>query len=291
MSLVYLNGEFLERGQARVPVLDRGFVFGDGVYEVIPVYAGMPFRFAEHLRRLGRSLDAVGIGFDPPGPDWDEIVTTLIQANGGGDQSVYLQVTRGVAERDHVLAEAIAPTVLVMTKPLAPPAPLPVATITRDDFRWQRCDIKAIALLGNVLARREAAAAGAYEAIFLRDGLLTEGAASNVFVVSDGTVRTPPVSNHLLAGITRDLVLELLRGASIPVQEAAVTRASLEGAQEIWLTSSTREILPVSHLDGRQVGGGAPGPLWSRANALYQDCKRAFVARGQAVGTNRVPGP
>lgn len=278
MSVVYLNGAYLDRDQARVSVLDRGFLFGDGVYEVIPAYAGRAFLLDRHLERLARSLAAVGI--EPPlqRGQWRAIVDTVLTRNGGGDQSVYLQVTRGVAEREHVLSAPVPPTVLVMSRALPGGPPAPVRAVTRADLRWDRCDIKAIALLANVMLRQDAAAAGAYEAIMVRDGHLTEGAASNVFVVSAGRVCTPAHASELLAGITRDVLVELLRGAGVPVHEGVVSETQLHAADEIWLTSSTREVVPVIELDGRAIGGGHPGPRWRQAWQLYQACKAAAGA-------------
>ncbi len=217
------------------------------------------------------------MGIEPPLQcgQWHAIVDTVLTRNGGGDQSVYVQVTRGVAEREHVLSAPVTPTVLVMSRALPGGPPAPVRAVTRADLRWDRCDIKAIALLANVMLRQDAAAAGAYEAIMVRDGHLTEGAASNVFVVSAGRVCTPAHSSELLAGITRDVLVELLRGAGVPVREGAVAEAQLHTADEIWLTSSTREVLPVIELDGRAIGGGRPGPRWRQAWQLYQACKAA----------------
>ncbi len=278
MSTVYLDGTFVPRDEARISVLDRGFVFGDGVYEVIPAYSGAPFRLEQHLARLAASLAAIEIP-PPLAPEaWRDVIATVLTRNGGGDQSVYIQVTRGVAERDHAPPAGLRPTVLVMSKPMPVAVPAPVAAISRPDIRWQYCDIKTTALLANVMLRREAAAEGAYETILLRDGRLTEGAASNVFVVSAGHVRTPPRSNEILAGITRDLLLELLREAGVQVEEAQVSEAELRTADEIWITSSTREIVPVTMLDGAPVGAGVPGAMWRQATALYQACKSRFVA-------------
>ncbi|SEP63152.1 D-alanine transaminase [Ectothiorhodospira magna] len=275
--IIYLNGEFVPEAQAQVSVFDRGFLFGDGVYEVIPVFGGRPLQLAAHLARLARSLAEVRIHnpHDPSG--WESLLATLLEKNPGGDRSLYIQVTRGVARRDHAFPVGVQPTVFAMVNPIAPqnPAVLEqgVAAVVVDDHRWSRCDIKAITLLPNVLARQEALDAGATEAILIRQGLATEGAASNLFVVGDGVIITPPKDRSLLPGITRDLVMELAQDAGLPLMESTIPEQSLQMAEEIWLTSSTREILPVTRLDGRPVGTGLPGPVWRRIHGLYQDYK------------------
>jgi D-alanine transaminase len=280
MSIVYLNGVYLDREAARVSVFDRGFMFGDGVYEVIPAYGGHPFRLPRHLQRLQSNLDAIDIANPMPADRWREVIDTVLERNGRGDQSIYLQVTRGVAERDHVLAVRVPPTVFVTSKPLPPNTGAPVSIITMADYRWQYCNIKAIALLPNVLARQEAARQGAYEAVFVRDGMVTEGAASNVFAVVDGLIMTPPQSNLLLPGVTRDFLLDLLRSHGEPIAQAPLPQDNLSRASEIWLTSSTREIVPVARLNGVEVGGGAPGEIWRKAHAAFQAYKARFVASG-----------
>ncbi|WJW75926.1 D-amino acid aminotransferase [Thiohalobacter sp. IOR34] len=287
MTDVYLNGEFLPIEAACVPVLDRGFLFGDGVYEVIPAYGGRLFRLAHHLKRLNNSLQAVRIPEPLDAAGWRRVLETLLAGNTDGDQSVYLQVTRGVmSRRDHAFADsALTPTVFAMSSPLPEPDPQlstqGVAAITLDDIRWQSCHIKAITLLPNVLLRQQAIDAGAAEAILLRNGQATEGAASNLFIVSGGEILTPPTGRLLLPGITRDLVLELARQHGLPCREAPISEQALRQADEIWLTSSTKEILPVTRLDGQPVGDGRPGPLYRRLHALYRDYKEA-VRRGEA---------
>lgn len=277
MAICYLNGEFLPLEQAKVSVLDRGFIFGDGVYEVIPVFNGKLFRLEQHIERLGNSLSAVRIENPLPMAKWVTLFTTLVERNGGGNLSVYVQLTRGVAKRDHVIPGPIMPTVFAMANPISPPpVPQPVAAITLEDLRWQRCDIKAITLLANVLARYEALDEDAYEAILIRQGQVTEGAASNVFVVTQGAIKTPPKSPALLPGITRDLVLEILTANQFPVTEAPVSEAELLQAEEIWLTSSTREILPVTKLNHKPVGSGQAGPVWARVVELYQAYKKGL---------------
>lgn len=278
MSWVYLNGAFLPLQEARVPVMDRGFIFGDAVYEVIPVYAGRPFRLEQHLQRLENSLTAVRIEAPFPREQWRSLIGRIITENGGGNQSVYIQLTRGVSERDHVPASPLKATVFIMSKPLkACVSPEPVAAIVWPDFRWGRCDIKTTSLIANVLLRYQAVDAGAWEAILVRDGWVTEGTASNVFVVDHSLIKTPPRGPHILPGITRDLLVEMLAAMAVPYAETPVSEAELWQAQEIWLTSSTREIVPVVRLNQTPVSEGVPGPLWVRVNAMYQQAKQAFV--------------
>lgn len=287
MSIAYLNGEFLPREKACVPVMDRGFLFGDGVYEVIPVYGGRLFRLDQHLQRLASSLDAIRLGNPLDNTGWHNLLEQLVEHNGGGDLSVYLQVTRGAAPtRDHAFPTGVQPTVFMMSSPLSAGRDIDsepgIHAVTLNDIRWDFCNIKAITLLPNVLLRQQAIDAEAAEAILVRDGFATEGAASNLFIVREGLLVTPPKSPSLLPGITRDLVLELAANHAIPYREADVTQAELNSADEIWLTSSTREISPVTRLDDRSVGDGKPGPLWRRMIRLYQDYKRA-VGAGEAV--------
>ncbi|RRQ22362.1 D-amino acid aminotransferase [Thiohalobacter thiocyanaticus] len=286
MSTVFLNGEFLPSDQARVSVMDRGFLFGDGVYEVIPAYGGHLFRLLPHLQRLTDSLRAVRIPDPYTETQWSGILEELIGENPGTDQSVYLQVTRGVMDRrDHAFPLGLEPTVFAMSNPIPDPDPAlaerGIAAISLDDIRWQSCHIKAITLLPNVLLRQQAVEAGAAEAILIRDGHATEGAASNLFIVRDGTLITPPKGPLLLPGITRDLVIELAAGHGVPHRENAIGEAELRTADEVWLTSSTKEIMPVTTLDGRPVGDGRPGPLYRRMHGLYREYKQA-VREGRA---------
>ena len=287
MSTVYLNGRYLPAEEACVPVFDRGFLFGDGVYEVIPAYGGRLFRLEAHLHRLDNSLAAIRM-VNPLGrEEWREVLENLLREQGGGDQSIYLQVTRGVApKRDHAFPDGVRPTVFVSTSPIPPVAgdagDIGISAITLDDIRWQMCHVKAITLLPNVLLKQQARDAGSDEAILIRDGEATEGAASNLFIVEDGVLVTPPTGPCLLPGITRDLVLELARANAVPCREEAISRERLAHADEVWLTSSTREIMPVCRLDGRPVGPGRPGPVWRRLRALYQDYKEK-VRRGEAA--------
>jgi D-alanine transaminase len=278
-SLVYLNGTYLPLNEAKVPVLDRGFLFGDGVYEVIPVYGGRPFRLEEHLRRLDHSLAGIRMVSPLSDGEWAEIFSRLIE--GPGDQYIYLQVTRGAQpKRDHAIPAEIEPTVLVMCSPIAPIPLDGIRAVTVEDIRWLRCDIKAITLLSNVLLRQEAVDRDAAEAILVRDGRVTEGAASNIFIVKEGVVITPPKSGEILPGITRDLVLELAREQDIPSEERSFSLEELRAAEEIWMTSSTREVLAVIELDGRPVGNGQPGPVWKRVQAVYQAYKQRLREAG-----------
>lgn len=279
MSICYLNGDYLPLEDARVSVLDRGFIFGDGIYEVIPVFGGRAFRLLEHVRRLERSLAAVGIEAPLPAATWADLVDSLLTRNALRDASIYLQITRGVAPRNHAAPSTCRPTVFAMASALMAPGVMqPVAAISMPDLRWQRCDIKAISLLPNVMARTEATAAGAYEAVLFRDGMLTEGAASNVFVVKDGRVLTPPHSPFILPGITRDAICEALAASADAVQEVPIARATVETAEELWLTSSTRDLVPVATLDGKPVGSGAPGPVFQRVLARYLAFKAKALA-------------
>ena len=276
---VYLNGEFLPAAEARISVFDRGFIFGDGIYEVIPVYGGRLFRLPHHLDRLDHSLNGIRLANPMSHQRWQAVLEELVQRNGRGDQSLYLQITRGVAERDHGFPPATEPTVFAMSKGLEAVSPelhAGVSALTIEDIRWKWCHIKAIALLPNILMRQQAIEQGAAEAIMLREGFVTEGTASNIFIVRDGRVQTPPKSNLLLPGITRDLVVELCRQNGVPCEEAAISEQQLRDADELWITSSTREILPVTHLDGGVVGDARPGPLWRKLIGLYQAYKQAF---------------
>ncbi len=279
-STVYLNGEYLPLDKACVPVLDRGFIFGDGVYEVIPVYAGKAFRLQHHLQRLKNSMQAVRITNPHTDEEWNAIINEVVTRNNDGDQSIYLQITRGVAHRDHRFPGDATPTVFVMSN-LFDPVPKQqlengVNAITLDDIRWQYCSIKSIALLPNILLRQQAVEQGAAEAILLRNGEVTEGAASNVFIVKDGIIITPPKTDCLLPGITRDLVVEQAHEHGLTVKEANIKQTELETADEIWLTSSTKEILPVTKLNGQPVGGGKPGTVWQQVYALYQAYKQTL---------------
>lgn len=283
-NIVHLNGEFVPLKDARISVLDRGFIFGDGVYEVIPVYARQPFRLREHLARLQYSLDGIRLNNPHSDEAWTRIILGLIDRCPHDDQSLYLQVTRGVAKRDHTFPKDTQPTVFLMTSALSTPSAELVdkgaAAVTAVDNRWLRCDIKSTALLGNVLMRQLAADVDANETILLREGMLTEGSASNVFIVRNGVVVTPPKSNLTLPGTTYDVILELARGAGMAVEVRAVSEAELRGADEIWVSSATREVLAIARLDGKPVGTGAPGAVFRKMHALFQSYKATL--RGQA---------
>ena len=265
---VYLNGAFLPRADARVPVDDRGFLFGDGVYEVTRAHGGVLFEAARHLRRLDRSLDGVAIALAPEVRAallgvWER----LLGANGleTGDATVYLQVTRGVAERRHQFPpRGTLPTVFASASRLQPPDELRergATVILTPDLRWGRCDLKTINLLPNVLAKQRAVAAGAFEAVLVRNGVVTEGASSNVFALLDGTLWTHPATPAILAGITREVVLELAHEAGIPVREEALSVPAFAEAAEIFVTATTADVMPVVRVDDRVVGGGRPGPV------------------------------
>lgn len=281
MTTAYLNGTFLPLEDASVPVMDRGFLFGDGVYEVIPVYGGKLFRLAHHLQRLRNSLQAIRIDNPLTDSGWETMLTELVSRNVTPDQAVYLQVTRGVAaKRDHAFPADIRPTLFAMSTPMDTSADIDsiagATAITLPDIRWKLCNIKAITLLPNVMLRQQALDAGAVEAILIKDGYAIEGAASNIFIVKNGLLITPPNGPALLPGITRDLIIELAARHAIPFREADITEAELFGADEIWLTSSTREMSPVTLLDDTIISAGKPGPLWKHMISLYQDYKAAL---------------
>lgn len=272
-ELAWVNGEFCAPEEARVAALDRGFIFGDAVYEVIPAYGGNLFLLQPHLRRLTRSLEITRIANPLADGDWWQLLDELVKRCGSHDQAVYLQVTRGVAPRDHAFPDS-EPTVFCMSRPLraASKGQLQqgLVAITASDIRWNYCHAKTTSLVANVMLRQQAVDAGADEALLLRDGLLTEGAASNVFVVSQGRLLTPPAGEQLLHGITRERILTLARGQGISVAEVPVGEQQLRGADEICISSSTKAIMPVTRLDDKPVGAGNPGPVWQVLWAAYQ---------------------
>jgi D-alanine transaminase len=286
-QICYLNGTFLPLAEARVPVLDRGFILGDGVYEVIPAYGRRLFRCAEHLARLAHSLRSIRLGNPHDDASWAKLLGAVVDRNPWDDQGVYLQVTRGVAPRSHEFPKTpAAPTVFIMANPLKTPPPETrergVAVVTREDFRWHRCDIKSVSLLANCLLRQEAEDAGAVESVLVRDGHVTEASTCNVFLVKNGTIVTPPKDNLILPGITYDLALELARAAGLPAEVRRVPVAELAAADEVWLSSSTKEVLPVTRIDGRPVGSGKPGPMYARMYQLFQDYKARMRASAHA---------
>jgi D-alanine transaminase len=282
---VFLNGKLLPLEEARVPVLDRGFIFGDGVYELVPVYSRVPFRLDEHLARLERSLGEAKIRNPYTRAQWQDIIYRLVDAQPFEDQGVYFQVTRGVAKRDHAFPKGVEPTVFMMANPLVtPPRELVeqgAAAVSAQDNRWLRCDIKTISLIGNCLLRQVSAEAGAAETILFRDGKLTEASASNVFAVRRGVILTPPKSNLILPGITYDVITELAQANALPLEARDVQEAEVRGADEIWLTSSSKEVLAVVMLDGCQVGDGRPGPVFARMYQLYQEFKQKVMRAGK----------
>jgi D-alanine transaminase len=282
-DIVYLNGEFMPLDEAKVPVLDRGFIFGDGVYEVIPAYSRHPFRLPEHLRRLQHSLDSIRLANPMTETQWNALVRDIIARNPGEDQSIYLQVTRGPAKRDHAFPAAVKPTVFMMSSPLVTPSREQieggVPAITATDYRWLKCDVKSVSLLGNCLLRQTAMDAGAVEVVLFRDGYLTEASASNVFAVKNGVLLAPPKNHLVLPGITYDVVLELVAANRIPHEVREVSEQEAKSAGELWVTSSTKEVLAVTMLDGKAVGSGKPGPVFRRVHQLYQEFKREVMRR------------
>jgi D-alanine transaminase len=280
-TLCYLNGEYTPLCDAKVSVLDRGFIFGDGAYEVVPVYSRKLFRFDDHLARLGRSLAKLRIGNPHDEPGWLERCRKLVAAQPASDQLVYIQVTRGVALRDHVMPEGLTPTVFMMTSPMKPATAEQrhggVACVTARDFRWERGDIKSVSLLGAVLARQLSADQGATETVMFRDGWLTEAAASNVWVVHEGALLGPPKSEHVLEGIRYDLLRELCEEEGIAYNLKPIAEADVRAADEVLLSSATKEVLAVTRLDGELVGHGAlrgkPGPVYARLYEAYQRAK------------------
>lgn len=282
-QIAYLNGAFQALSETRISVLDRGFLFGDGVYEVIPVYENQPFRLDAHLDRLAQSLDALQIADPLTRGEWHQMVTQLIHQNGGGDLAVYIQVTRGVeTRRDHFYSDDTTPTVFAMAsrrgEPPAETIEHGVSAITVDDPRWTRCDVKAITLLANVLSRQEARHADANEAIYIRDGRLTEGAASNIFLVKGGVLITPPKSQSILPGITRDALIDVARNGGIPVDERPVDQTELASADELLMTSSTKEVLAITRLNHQPVGTGRPGPVSLRLRNLWRQSLHTWLA-------------
>ncbi len=279
-ATVYLDGEFMPSTKATISPLDRGFIFGDGIYEVVPVFSGRPFRLVHHLRRLRNSLAAVGIDSPMGDADWHRVLQRLVDDNGAVDQYIYLQITRGIAPRNHAFPVDTKPTVFAYAQPAVYAEPTAtvegISAITTEDIRWQRCDIKSTSLLAAVMLRQQAAEKGSAEALLVRNGFITEGAATNVFVVTGSDLVTPPTGPYILAGITRELVLELAKQHDIPATVRDVEEKELVAASEIWIASSTQEIKPVTYVDGSPVGDGTPGPVFARLQALYQEYKRAF---------------
>jgi len=286
-QVVYLNGEFVALDNARISVLDRGFIYGDGVYEVVPIYGRQPFRMPQHLRRLQYSLDGIRLANPHTEKQWDTLIHELAAKQPFPDQALYLQVTRGVAKRDHSFPPGVPPTVFMMSNPL----PLPsreqiedgVAVVTAEDNRWHRCDLKTTSLVGNVLMRQLAVDHNAVETVMFRNGYLTEASASNVLIVKHGTVLAPPKDHLILPGITYDATLEVARDAGVPVEVRKVTGAEALAAEEMWLSSSTKEVLAVTRVDGAPFGDGVPGPVFRKVWQAFQDKKPHAAETAQSA--------
>lgn len=282
MDIVYLNGQFIPADQARVSVFDRGFLFGDSVYEVIPFYQGVGFRLSEHLQRLEYSLRALRID---AAVDWSAVLAELVARNGGGNLSVYLQVTRGAGEkRSHVIDPAMQPTLFACCQPIRDiyragvEQIAGIRVIVTADLRWRRCDIKATGLLPNILVLQQAQEQGAQEALLERDGVLSEGASCNFFIVEKGVIYTPPRGTGILSGTTRELVLELADQHGIPRQEVDIDYTRLISADEVWISSSTRGVVPVLQVDEHPIGHGEKGPLWARMFEIFTRYQRQLMA-------------
>ncbi len=280
-DIVYLNGQYMAADQAKVSIFDRGFLFADSLYEVIPFYNGVGFRLQEHLDRLQHGMRAVRIGLEA---DLAAICVELVARNGGGHQAVYIQVTRGAESRRRQACDpALAPTLLLFSYPIEVAlggdldAVQGISVITTEDLRWRRCDIKATGLLSNIMALQQALDAGAQEALMVRDGQLTEGSSSNLFVINDGLIQTPARSQFILGGTTRSLILELAREQGIPCLETTLAEQRLAQADEVWISSSTRGVVPVVRINGELLGDGRPGPLWRRMAELYREFERRVV--------------
>jgi D-alanine transaminase len=286
-QIVYLNGQYTPIEEAKISVLDRGFIFGDGVYEVIPIYDRVAFKMDGHLARLQRSMDEIKLKNPFSDAEWTRLINDLIARHEWADQAVYIQVTRGVAPRDHRTPKDIKPTLFMMTSKLSQPSEAEkkngVSAISLQDNRWYRCHIKSTALLGNVLLRQEAAEAGCIECVLFRDGFLTEASASNVFVVKNGTLLAPPKDNLILAGITYDAVIELARANKLPLELRRISEAEVRAADELWLTSSSKEVLAITSLDEKPVGNGKPGPVFARMAQWYTAAARAASRAPAAV--------
>lgn len=282
---VFLNGGLLPIEQATVSVLDRGFIFGDGVYELVPVYSRVPFRLEEHLARLERSLGETRIRNPYSRAQWRAHIYALIDAQPFEDQGIYFQVTRGVAKRDHAFPANVEPTVFMMSNPLVNPQPAQVekgaSAVSAQDYRWLRCDIKSISLIGNCLLRQISAEVGGAETILFREGKLTEASASNVFIVKRGVIQSPPKSNLILPGITYDVVVELARANGLPLEFKDIAEADVRAADELWVSSSSKEVLAIVELDGKRIGDGRPGPVFRRMFQLYQEFKQKVMRAGK----------
>ncbi|WP_299180260.1 aminotransferase class IV [uncultured Neptuniibacter sp.] len=281
MNIVYLNGQFIPEEEAKISVFDRGFLFGDSVYEVIPYYRGVGFRLEEHIERLGHSLRAVRIKNEC---NWHAIMDQLVEQNGGGNLSVYLQVTRGSAgKRSHAYDNSLEPTVFACCSPIkdiwqaGADEITPLRAIVTEDLRWHRCDIKSTCLLPNILVLQQAKDEGVEEALFSRDDKLTEGSACNLFLVKRGVLFTPKRSSEILGGITRELILELADEHAIQYQEIDIDYERMLAADEVWVSSSTRGIIPVVEVDGHPIGDGNKGPVWQKMFELFTEFQRKLM--------------
>ena len=286
-STCYLNGEYLPLRAAKISVLDRGFIFGDGIYEVVPVYYRQPFRFEQHLARFERCTHEIGLANPLSRAGWRALVDRLIEASGTEHQFVYWQVTRGVARRDFSFPVGAQPTVFAMTtaftRPSAAQRDEGLRAVTRTDERWLRCDIKSVSLLGAVLARQYATEHGCDEVVQLREGWLTEGSASNIWVVKNGTLLAPPRSHLILEGIRYGFMQDLAEREGIRFEVRPIARADVHAADELMLTAATREVLPIVQLDGAPVGNGRPGPIYARLRAAYDAAIEALRAQGSRI--------
>jgi D-alanine transaminase len=284
LPISYLNGEYVPLREARISPLDRGFLYSDGVYEVMPVYEGRPFRFEAHAERLTRSLARIQMEDPHTRSEWREIISTLVTRNGGGNQYVYWQVTRGAEfGRNHAPLPKIPRTVFAFCAPLPPISAASlengVACVTAEDTRWAYCDIKSVSLLANVLLRQQSTEVGATETILLKDGQLREASASAVHVVINGEIISPPRTRSILPGTTRSAMEEVAASAGVSLRSEPVSEQQLRSADEIWLTASTREVQAVTTLDGKPVGSGKPGPVWRRVHEAWQRYKQSLVGK------------
>ena len=286
MITAYVDGAYLPLAEARVSPMDRGFLFGDGAYEVIPVYSRRAFRLDEHVARLANTLAAMRLANPHSADEWKAIILEIVARNPWDDQSVYLQVTRGAdTKRNHAFpGPEVKPTVFLMSEPLVTPSAEQLATgiaaVSAADIRWLRCDLKTVSMLANCLLRQHAIDHGCMETVLFRDSFLTEGAASSIFVCKDGVLLVPPKSHLMLPGITYDVVLELARSHGMKHEVREVLEAEVRTADELWMTSSTKEVLPITSLDGRAVGDGKPGPMGRQMYAWYQDFKNTVMRNG-----------
>jgi D-alanine transaminase len=284
LPVCYLNGSYLPLEQARISPLDRGFLFADSVYEVLPAFGGRMFRFREHFDRLNRSLDAIRLGPPHTHEEWFTLLTELIGRNGANaDMYLYVQVTRGMEYgRNHAFPADIKPTVFAMASQL--PALTTeivergIEAITVEDFRWGRCDIKTTALLANVLMKQQAADAGAKEAIIVRNNEVLEGSSTSLFAIVGGIIATPPNSHRILPGTTRDVAVELAASLSLPVQVRRISVEEMMHADEVWLSAATRDVLPITRIDGQPIGSGKPGPLWRRLSDAFVALRARLAA-------------